>query len=76
MTAKDIILIGLGPHAQRIYYPLLEKYAAQYHINIPLVIDLQDQQHKNLSIFGRSLPETRKVILCGQRGPKCQDRGW
>lgn len=41
---KSIILIGLGPHARRIYYPLLEKYAECYQIRIPLIIDLQDQQ--------------------------------
>ena len=26
MKPKNIILVGLGPHARRIYYPLLEKY--------------------------------------------------
>jgi len=41
---KNIILVGLGPHARRIYYPLLEKYGQQYNIKIPLVVDLQSQR--------------------------------
>jgi len=40
---KRIILIGLGPHSQRIYYPLLQKHAQEYNIEIPLIVDLKSQ---------------------------------
>jgi hypothetical protein len=42
-TRKNIVLAGLGPHARRIYYPLLEKYQQQYNIHIPLLIDRKEQ---------------------------------
>ena len=41
---KNYIFIGLGPHSRKIYYPYLEKYRKKYNINIPLLIDLQDQK--------------------------------
>ena len=43
---KNIILVGLGPHARRIYYPLLEKYAGQHAVKLALVVDLADQEDK------------------------------
>lgn len=42
---KNIILVGLGPHARRIYYPFLEKHQSKFHIHIPLIIELRDQQN-------------------------------
>lgn len=56
MTEKNIVLIGLGPHARRIYYPLLEKHAAQYGIHLRLVVDLQDQEERICAyLAGRAL---------------------
>ncbi|MFZ2152722.1 MAG: hypothetical protein WAV41_01545 [Microgenomates group bacterium] len=43
---KNIALVGVGPHARKIYYPLLEKYQAQFNIHLSLVIDLEDQRSK------------------------------
>ena len=44
MNEKGILLIGLGPHARRIYYPLVEKYASEYGLKVPLIVDLESQQ--------------------------------
>lgn len=38
-----IMLAGLGPHARRIYYPLLQKYAQEYNITIPVLLELASQ---------------------------------
>ncbi len=43
MKKINIVIIGLGPHTRRIYYPLLEKYYKQKKLNISLLIDLEDQ---------------------------------
>src|SRR4051794_22586798 len=61
---KNIVLAGLGPHARRIYYPLLEKYAAEYNIRLLLVIDrLEQRQAVDSYLQGRSLqPEQRLFI--------------
>lgn len=40
---KNIILVGLGPHAKRIYYPFLEKYQTSHDIRLRLLIDLKSQ---------------------------------
>ncbi len=64
MLPQKIILAGLGPHARRIYYPLLEKYAQQYRLSIPLVIDLQDQADKiSRYLADRSLQPERVLFL-------------
>src|SRR4051794_20024601 len=61
---KNIVLAGLGPHARRIYYPLLEKYAAQYNIRLLLLIDRHDQSeslHKYLA--GRNLQPEQLLFI-------------
>lgn len=61
---KNIVLAGLGPHARRIYYPLLEKYAAQYNIRLLLVIDRREQReaiHNYLD--GRSLQPEQLLFI-------------
>ena len=37
-----IVLVGLGPHAKRIYMNLLKKYK----INLELLVDLKSQKEK------------------------------
>jgi hypothetical protein len=41
---KNLILVGLGPHARRIYYPLVEKHHERHDIHLKLVIDLESQR--------------------------------
>lgn len=44
MNPKRLILIGLGPHARRIYYPLIEKHAKEQSIQLNLVVDVESQR--------------------------------
>ena len=57
---KNYILVGLGPHAKRIYYPFLEKHRTRYGICLKLLIELEGQSQKVASFLaGRALqPET------------------
>lgn len=41
---KNIILVGLGPHAKRIYYPFLEKHQARYATRLKLLVELESQR--------------------------------
>ncbi len=43
---KNYILVGLGPHAKRIYYPFLEKYQSRYDIRLKLLIELESQSQR------------------------------
>ncbi len=55
-TMKQYILVGLGPHAKRIYYPFLEKHQEKYVIKLRLLIELDSQQSKvNNFVKDRSL---------------------
>ncbi|MEZ4669342.1 MAG: Gfo/Idh/MocA family oxidoreductase [Anaerolineae bacterium] len=61
---KNIVLAGLGPHARRIYYPLLEKYREQYNLHVALLIDRQDQAdavHNYLA--GRALQPDKLLFI-------------
>jgi predicted dehydrogenase len=61
---KNIILIGLGPHAKRIYYPLLEKYSSQREINLVAIVDLEGNE-SSVSKFleNRSLQPNHKLFV-------------
>lgn len=66
--ATDIILIGLGPHTRRIYYPLLEKHARQYGIRLRLVVDVADQERRiRRYLAGRSLQPGQLLLVDGER---------
>jgi hypothetical protein len=75
--AKGIVLIGLGPHARRVYYPLLEKYARRYDIRMRLVVDLEDQAScVRRYLVGRSLqPERLFFVDSTQRDAQRLDGG-
>lgn len=44
MEMKSVVLVGLGPHARRIYFPLLQKHSQKSKLTISLLIDLKDQK--------------------------------
>lgn len=43
---KNYILVGLGPHAKRIYYPFLEKHRVPHSIRLKLLIELESQSER------------------------------
>ena len=43
---RYIAIVGLGPHARNVYFPLLEQWSRQSSLYIPLIIDLIDQKNK------------------------------
>lgn len=44
INLRNIGLIGFGPHARRIYYPLIEKYAQFNGLNLVFLIELNDKK--------------------------------
>ena len=59
---KNYILIGLGPHAKRIYYPFLEKYQAQYNIKIRLLIELENQSQNVAEFLASRKLQPEKIL--------------
>ncbi|MFH1064322.1 MAG: Gfo/Idh/MocA family oxidoreductase, partial [Candidatus Woesearchaeota archaeon] len=41
---KNILLIGFGPHAKRIYFPLIQKFSKEKRFRIVLGVDLQSKK--------------------------------
>lgn len=61
---KNIVLAGLGPHARRIYYPLLEKYQQQYNLHVPLLIDRHEQADSvRAYLAGRALQPDKLLFI-------------
>lgn len=44
MGKINILLIGLGPHAKRIYYPICEQISNNYNIKLACVVDLEEKR--------------------------------
>lgn len=44
MNKINILLIGLGPHAKRIYYPICEKAGKKYNIKLAYAVDLEEKR--------------------------------
>ncbi|GAA2405264.1 hypothetical protein GCM10010191_11350 [Actinomadura vinacea] len=61
---RRIVLVGLGPHARRIYYPMLERASERYDIELSLVVELSDQRRVVEDyLAGRSLQPKAVVYL-------------
>ena len=61
---KNIGLIGLGPHARRIYYPLLEKYFATESLNLVFIVELENKEDSvNAFLENRSVQPVQKFFL-------------
>lgn len=50
MKKINIMLIGCGPHSQRIYYPIIESIKTKYNAFIKVVVDL-DTKEKNVTEY-------------------------
>lgn len=59
---KNVILVGLGPHARRIYYPFLEKHQKEFGINILLVVDLESQRNTIQEYLSSKTVQPNKVL--------------
>lgn len=60
---KNIILIGLGPHARGAYYPILEKYRQEFNICIPLIIDLKNQSKQICQFLTKKFLQPDKLLF-------------
>jgi predicted dehydrogenase len=71
---KNYILVGLGPHAKRIYYPFLEKHQGGCGIKLKLLIELESQS-SNVSkfLYGRSLQPENILYIEDKKANKMGD---
>lgn len=64
MQKLNIMLIGCGPHSQRIYYPIIESLKEEYNLEIKVVVDL-DKKSDNVNSYlekKKYTPESRVFL--------------
>ena len=47
---NNIMLIGCGPHAKRIYIPLIEKYNNKYKLFLKVIIDIKKNEESLIKL--------------------------
>ncbi|MEM9214935.1 MAG: hypothetical protein AAGD25_11385 [Cyanobacteria bacterium P01_F01_bin.150] len=60
---KNIGLIGLGPHAKRIYYPFLEKYGLQQKINFICLVELRSEKDNVYKFLNEQTIQPQKLFF-------------
>lgn len=62
LRRKKLVLIGLGPHAKRIYYPLIEKWQAEHDFELALLVELEDQQTSVEQYLRERLVQPERIV--------------
>lgn len=61
---RNIGLIGLGPHARRIYYPLIEKYSVTQGLKLVMVVELEGNEDSvNGFLENRTIQPAQKFFV-------------
>ena len=63
----NILLIGCGYHAQRIYYPVVEKYGATVNARIVCIIDVKEKEQELNSFFEKKGFKIPHVFLLNKK---------
>lgn len=59
---KKLVLIGLGPHAKRIYYPLIEKWQAEQNLELAMLVELEDQRASVEKFLQERLVQPERIV--------------
>ncbi len=68
---SKIALIGLGPHAKRIYYPLLEKYAAE--LSLVCLVELESKRAETDAFLRGVEIQPREIVYLDDTLPTATD---
>ncbi len=61
---RNIGLIGLGPHARRIYYPLIEKYSVTQGLKLVMLVELEGNEDSvNGFLENRTIQPAQKFFV-------------
>lgn len=67
---RKIALIGLGLHAQRIYYPLLAKYGRKLNVELSLVVDLKSARSSIVKYLEKYVYQPKEMLFLCDEGNK------
>lgn len=51
LKQNNVLLVGCGPHAKRIYLPLIKKYSGKFNISLKSVVDIKQNEKELLEYF-------------------------
>lgn len=51
MATSNVLLVGLGPHAQKVYLPWLVEHGERYSAKLAAVVDLEQKQEETLAFL-------------------------
>jgi len=66
---KNYILVGLGPHSKRIYYPFLEKYQRHYDLRLKLLVELDSQKENVVKFLDKRILQPEKIFYIEDNAP-------
>lgn len=72
--SRLVVLVGLGPHARRIYYPMLTRAAASHGVRIALLVELESQRERVREYLNGQAVQPDEVVFvpdsaCGADEP-------
>lgn len=67
MINKNIALFGLGPHARKIYYPLIEQYTKKYNLHLKLIVDLKSQEKVVMDYLYQRKIQPEKILFIDEK---------
>jgi predicted dehydrogenase len=58
----NILLVGCGPHAKRVYIPALKAFEATFGAQIKLIVDVKAKEQETLKFLGESYPTAETLF--------------
>jgi len=55
---NNLMLVGCGPHASRIYLPTIDMYQDEFNIDLAAVVDIESKKQKVASLIANKYPST------------------
>jgi len=63
METPNIILIGCGPHAKRVYVPKLKEFEGEFRINLKAIVELKEKQNDVLAFASKYFENINYIFV-------------
>lgn len=71
---KGICLIGLGPHAKRIYYKYIEQEVLAGNLEFDMIVDLKSKETEIKDFCRARVVQPNRIILANDKGQRIPQR--
>ena len=63
METPNIMLIGCGPHAKRVYVPKLKEIESEFGIKLKAVVELKEKQDDVLAFMSKYFDNVKYIFV-------------